>query len=107
MGWVARGEGPLYSARRLRVCWVAGRLATATRASLCASPLSRRQRSCDPAPHRAPAPHRVPAPCADHRSKVNYDLVKVLEGGLEEGIQSMIMLDQQEMLKELLEEQNA
>ncbi|KAI3436138.1 hypothetical protein D9Q98_002195 [Chlorella vulgaris] len=44
---------------------------------------------------------------SDHRSKVNYDLVKVLEGGLEESIQSMIMIDQQEMLKELLEAQVA
>lgn len=35
---------------------------------------------------------------------MNYDLVKVLEGGLEESIQSMIMLDQQEMLKELMED---
>lgn len=41
---------------------------------------------------------------ADHRSKVNYDLNKVLEGGLEESVSSMAMLDQQEMLKELMEE---
>ncbi|KAL4446357.1 hypothetical protein ABPG77_003164 [Micractinium sp. CCAP 211/92] len=40
---------------------------------------------------------------SDHRSKVNYDLNKVLEGGLEESIQSMILLDQQEQLKELME----
>lgn len=39
----------------------------------------------------------------DHRSKVNYDLNKVLEGGLEEGIQAMVMLDQQEQLKALAE----
>lgn len=40
---------------------------------------------------------------SDHRSKNNYDLNKVLEGGLEDSIQSMILIDQQEMLKELLE----
>lgn len=39
----------------------------------------------------------------DHRSKVNYDLNKVLEGGLEEGVQAMVMLDQQEQLKALAE----
>ena len=44
----------------------------------------------------------LPAP-ADHRTKVNYDLMKVLEGGLEESIQAMIALDQQEQLKELAE----
>ena len=42
--------------------------------------------------------------CADHRSKVNYDLNKVMEGGIEESIQSLILLDQQEMLKELMEQ---
>jgi peptide chain release factor 1 len=41
---------------------------------------------------------------ADHRSKVNYDLNKVMEGGIEESIQSLILLDQQEMLKELMEQ---
>lgn len=39
----------------------------------------------------------------DHRSKINYDLNKVLEGGLEEGIQAMVILDQQEQLKALAE----
>lgn len=38
---------------------------------------------------------------SDHRSKINYDLNKVLEGGIEEGIQALIVLDQQEALKEL------
>jgi len=38
-------------------------------------------------------------PAADHRSKVNYDLNKVLEGGLEESIQSMLMLDQRLQLQ--------
>ncbi len=44
------------------------------------------------------------APCenADHRSKINYDLNKVLEGGLEESIQTMLTLDQQERLRELM-----
>ena len=46
-------------------------------------------------------PHNV---YADHRSKVNYDLNKVMEGGIEESIQSLILLDQQEMLKELMEQ---
>lgn len=40
---------------------------------------------------------------SDHRTKVNYDLNKVLEGGIEESIQSMMMLDQQEQLQELAE----
>lgn len=40
---------------------------------------------------------------SDHRSKINYDLNKVLEGGIEEGIQAMAMMDQQEQLKELTE----
>jgi protein subunit release factor A len=47
-------------------------------------------------------PHRV-LDLADHRTKINCDLNKVLEGGLEESIQAMIMLDQQELLKELME----
>lgn len=38
---------------------------------------------------------------ADHRTKINYDLNKVLEGGLEDGIQALVLLDQQEQLKEL------
>jgi peptide chain release factor 1 len=49
----------------------------------------------------SPACHTT---CADHRSKVNYDLNKVMEGGIEESIQSLILLDQQEMLKELMEQ---
>lgn len=40
---------------------------------------------------------------SDHRSKINYDLNKVLEGGIEEGVQAMAMLDQQEQLQDLLE----
>lgn len=40
---------------------------------------------------------------ADHRSKINYDLNKVMEGALDECIQTMVMLDQQEMLRDLLE----
>lgn len=59
-----------------------------------------------PAPHPhsrfTPPPQPTPAP-ADHRTKVNYDLNKVLEGGLEDSIQAMITLDQQEQLKELAE----
>lgn len=40
---------------------------------------------------------------SDHRSKINYDLNKVMEGALDECIQTMVMLDQQEMLRDLLE----
>lgn len=40
---------------------------------------------------------------SDHRSKVNYDLNKVLEGGLEESIQEMIGLDQRAQLQDLME----
>ena len=40
---------------------------------------------------------------SDHRSKINYDLNKVLEGGIEEGIQAMAMMDQQEQLQDLLD----
>ncbi len=40
---------------------------------------------------------------ADHRSKVNYDLNKVLEGGLEDSIQEMITLDQKAQLQDLME----
>lgn len=43
------------------------------------------------------------AASADHRSKVNYDLNKVLEGGLEECLQTMVLLDQQEQLEALME----
>lgn len=51
-------------------------------------------------------PGRSP-PVADHRTKVNYDLNKVMEGGLEDSIQSMLLMDQQEMLKELMEASTA
>jgi peptide chain release factor 1 len=40
---------------------------------------------------------------SDHRTKINYDLNKILEGNIEEGIQAMAMMDQQEQLKELAE----
>lgn len=40
---------------------------------------------------------------SDHRTKANYDLNKILEGGIEESIQAMITLDQQEQLKEMAE----
>jgi hypothetical protein len=40
---------------------------------------------------------------ADHRTKVNYDLIKILEGGIEDSVQAMIAMDQQEQLKELAE----
>ena len=54
-------------------------------------------------PLHPPAPPAPPAR-ADHRTKVNYDLGKVMEGAmLEDSIQSMIMLDQQEQLKEMME----
>lgn len=43
------------------------------------------------------------SPLSDHRSKVNYDLNKVLEGGLEESIQEMITLDQKAQLQDLME----
>ena len=45
-------------------------------------------------------------PIADHRTKVNADLNKVLEGGLEESIQAMVMMAQQEQLRELTESAN-
>ncbi|KAK9810519.1 hypothetical protein WJX72_012069 [[Myrmecia] bisecta] len=38
---------------------------------------------------------------SDHRTKINWDLNKVLEGDLESPIQSLIALDQQEQLEEL------
>lgn len=41
---------------------------------------------------------------SDHRTKNNYDLNKVLEGGLEESIQATILMDQQEQLRELAEQ---
>ncbi len=40
---------------------------------------------------------------SDHRTKVNYDLNKVLEGALEEGVQACVLLAQQEALRELAE----
>jgi len=40
---------------------------------------------------------------SDHRSKTNFDLNKVMEGGLEEGIETMVLMDQQEQLKQLAE----
>eukprot|EP00894_Picocystis_sp_ML_P000199 jgi/Pico_ML_1/50716/g1875.t1 len=39
--------------------------------------------------------------CSDHRTKVNYDLAKVLEGDLEPIIQECISADQKEMLESL------
>jgi len=39
--------------------------------------------------------------CSDHRTKNNFNLFEVLDGELEEAIQSMIMLDQQEQLQDL------
>ena len=38
---------------------------------------------------------------SDHRTKVNYDLNKVLDGDLEACIQACISLDQQEQLEAL------
>lgn len=40
---------------------------------------------------------------SDHRTKQNFDLNRVLEGDLEENIQSLITLDQQERLQEMAE----
>ena len=39
--------------------------------------------------------------CSDHRTKNNFILLEVLDGELEEAIQSMIALDQQEQLQDL------
>ena len=44
---------------------------------------------------------------SDHRTKVNYDLNRVLEGDLEASIQSLIALDQQEQLAALVSENGA
>ena len=41
--------------------------------------------------------------CSDHRIKTNYDLNKILNGDLEDNIQSCIAMDQQERLAELAE----
>lgn len=38
---------------------------------------------------------------SDHRTKQNYDLNKVLEGDIEDNIQSLIAMDQQEQLATL------
>ena len=40
---------------------------------------------------------------SDHRTKTNYSLDRMLEGDLEECIQSLIALDQKEQLAELQE----
>lgn len=40
---------------------------------------------------------------SDHRLKQNYDLNRVLEGDLEDCVQSMVLLDQQEQLQSLAE----
>ena len=42
--------------------------------------------------------------CSDHRTKLNCDLQKTLDGNLDALIQSMITLDQQEQLQELAAE---
>ena len=39
---------------------------------------------------------------SDHRTKENFDLIKVMDGDLEGSIQSMIALDQKEQLSELV-----
>lgn len=44
------------------------------------------------------APH-----AADHRTKLHFDLAKVLEGGIQESIQAVQALEQQELLQELAE----
>lgn len=41
---------------------------------------------------------------SDHRTKMNFDLNRVLEGDLEESVQSLITLDQRERLQELATE---
>ena len=43
------------------------------------------------------------ARCSDHRIKTNYDLSRILNGDLEENIQSCIAMDQQERLADLAE----
>ncbi|KAL6769806.1 PRFA1 [Auxenochlorella protothecoides x Auxenochlorella symbiontica] len=40
---------------------------------------------------------------SDHRTKNNYDLNKILEGGLEDSIQAVLRMEQQEALRELAE----
>lgn len=44
---------------------------------------------------------------SDHRTKLNFDLNKALEGGLEDSIAAMMALDQQERLEELAEMSDA
>ena len=44
---------------------------------------------------------------SDHRTKVNYDLNRVLEGDLEASIQSLIAMDQQEQLAALVADNGA
>jgi protein subunit release factor A len=44
---------------------------------------------------------------SDHRTKVNYDLDRILLGDLEAAIQSLIALDQQEQLAALAAEDGA
>ena len=44
---------------------------------------------------------------SDHRTKVNYDLSRVLEGDLEASIQSLIAMDQQEQLAALVADNGA
>lgn len=41
---------------------------------------------------------------SDHRTKMNFDLNRILEGDLEEAVQSLITLDQRERLQELATE---
>jgi hypothetical protein len=41
---------------------------------------------------------------SDHRTKNNYDLNKIMDGGLNECIESIVSLDQQERLMELVAE---
>lgn len=40
---------------------------------------------------------------SDHRTKMNFDLNKVLEGGLEDSIQAVTLMEQQLQLQELTE----
>ncbi|PSC70498.1 Peptide chain release factor 1 [Micractinium conductrix] len=40
---------------------------------------------------------------SDHRVKENYDLVKVMDGAIEDSIQTMIMADQKAQLEDLME----
>mmetsp|Transcript_45163 Transcript_45163/g.134850 ORF Transcript_45163/g.134850 Transcript_45163/m.134850 type:complete len:83 (+) Transcript_45163:947-1195(+) len=41
---------------------------------------------------------------SEHRLKLNYDLNKVMDGGISECIEALIAADQQERLKELADE---